>query len=224
MKILAFDTSTKFLTIACLEDKAVKSSFHKDVGIEHSELLVSTIEKCLKKMQWKISDIELVCVGLGPGSFTGLRIALAAVKGFAAVLPMKVLGVPTMDAIIKNIPLERCKFAAPLLDARKGKVYTCIYDVSKTYERTTDYILTDIASLSDGLDKKVLFFGDAVGKYKKELESSAFAEYDEDIDWFPRADEIGRIGFERSLKGTDDPEKLEPLYLHPKECSIKQLP
>ena len=82
MKILSFDTSTKFLTIALLEDEAVKAEFHEDVGIRHSEILVSTIKDMLGKLEWKMEDIELMCVGLGPGSFTGIRIAVATVKGY----------------------------------------------------------------------------------------------------------------------------------------------
>ncbi|MGB3111451.1 MAG: tRNA (adenosine(37)-N6)-threonylcarbamoyltransferase complex dimerization subunit type 1 TsaB, partial [Candidatus Omnitrophota bacterium] len=96
MKTLAFDTSTKYLTIACLEGEEVKAEFHKDVGIGHSEILVPTFKGLLEKLDWKITGIDLVCVGIGPGSFTGLRIAVATVKGLAAVIKNKLVGVPSM--------------------------------------------------------------------------------------------------------------------------------
>lgn len=220
MKILAFDTSTKFLSIACLEDAEVKTSFHEDAGIRHSELLVPTIKEILEKQGWKLTDIDLVCVGLGPGSFTGLRIAIATVKGLAAVLGNKVVGVPTMDAIAANIPSEK-KRVAPFLDARKEKVYTCIYDNSGAeLQRLSEYLLTTVDDLLAGLKEEVLFVGDAVEKYKEKLDGCSNAKYALDVDWYPRATEIGRLGYVKSLTGTDDPDAIDPLYLHAKECNI----
>jgi len=220
MKTLAFDTSTKFLSIACLEDDDVKSEFHKDVGIRHSEILIPTIKQMIENIGWPLNEIELVCVGLGPGSFTGLRIAIATVKGLAAVLCNKVVGVPTMDAIVMNAPPDK-KIAAPLLDARKEKVYTCIYDLSgKEPVNTTDYLLVTIDELLSGLKEEVFFFGDAVPKYKEKLDNCAKARYAENIDWYPRGSQIGRLGFKKSLTRTDDPAVIDPLYLHSKECQI----
>ena len=111
MKVLAFDTSTKYLSVACLEDEEVKSSYHEDAGIRHSEILTSTIKDMLDEANWKASDIELVCVGLGPGSFTGLRIGIATVKGLSAVLGNKVIGVPTMDDW--KVTKDRATLVAP---------------------------------------------------------------------------------------------------------------
>ncbi|RKY42193.1 MAG: tRNA (adenosine(37)-N6)-threonylcarbamoyltransferase complex dimerization subunit type 1 TsaB [Candidatus Makaraimicrobium thalassicum] len=231
MKILAFDTSTKFLSIACLEDDSVKAAFHEDVGIRHSEILIPTIKETVERLNWPLAEVELLCVGLGPGSFTGLRIAIATVKGLAAVLHNKVAGVPTMDAIVAGLPsaiAEGCpgkranlRRLAPFLDARKGKIYTCIYDRSGGEpQRITDYLLVTVDELLDNLKEEVFFFGDAVAKYKKKLDFCPLALYAEDIDWYPRAVEIGRIGFRRSLRTADDPETIDPLYLHAKECNI----
>lgn len=220
MKILSFDTSTKFLTIALLEDEAVKAEFHEDVGIRHSEILVSTIKDMLGKLEWKMEDIELMCVGLGPGSFTGIRIAVATVKGFAAVLNNKIIGVPSMDAMIMNFPSGK-SFAAPLLDARKEKVYTCIYDCRQDQPiRTTDYSLTTIDDLLGSLKEEVVFFGDGTEKYEEKLKEYSLAGYDKDVDWYPKASRIGQIGFKRSKHVTDNPETIEPMYLHAKECNI----
>ncbi|MGB2661088.1 MAG: tRNA (adenosine(37)-N6)-threonylcarbamoyltransferase complex dimerization subunit type 1 TsaB [Candidatus Omnitrophota bacterium] len=220
MKILAFDTSTKFLTIAFLEDEAVKAEFHEPAGIRHSEILMPTIRDMLKGLGWKIGDIELVCVGLGPGSFTGIRIAVATVKGLAAVLQNKVIGVPSMDAIVMNFP-PGGRLVAPFLDARKEKVYTCIYDRGGgKLERTTDYLLTTVDGLLGGLEEEVFFYGDGTEKYEEKLKEHPLARYDKGVDWYPRAADIGRIGFKRSFHATDDPETLEPLYLHAKECNV----
>ncbi len=224
MKILAFDTSTKFLSIACLDDKEVKSTFHQDVGIKHSEILIPTISDTLDALGWSIREVELVCVGIGPGSFTGLRIAVATVKGFAAVLGNNIAGVPTMDAIAVNYGGES-KLAAPLLDARKGKVYSCVYDFSKPApERVTDYLLVTIDELLDSLTEETVFFGDAVNAYKEKIKGHPLAKCGENIDWFPKAPDIGRLGFERfSLGEKDAAETINPMYLHAQECNITRV-
>lgn len=222
MKILAFDTSTKFLTIAFCENQAVKAEFHKDVGIQHSELLIPTIEKMMKKIKWNVKEIELICVGLGPGSFTGLRIAVAAVKAMALALGCKIAGVATMDAIIKNFPKTK-GYIAPFLDARKQKIYTAIYDCSqKEPKRLTDYLLADAEDFLKKIDKEIFFIGDAIIPYKEVLDRCVLAKYKKNANWYPRAVEIERIGYEKALRGQiDAPETLEPLYLHAKECNIQ---
>ncbi|MFH1847135.1 MAG: tRNA (adenosine(37)-N6)-threonylcarbamoyltransferase complex dimerization subunit type 1 TsaB [Candidatus Omnitrophota bacterium] len=221
MKILAFDTSTRFLSIALLDDDVVISEFHKDVGIQHNKMLIPTMKNMLDDTGWHIPDIDLICVGTGPGSFTGLRIAIAAAKGMGIVLNNKIKGVPTMDAMVRNVD-EKVEYAAPLLDARKGKIYTCIYKNSQQgFVKQTGYLLLAIDELMSELKNKVLFFGDAVSVYKDKLDASSFSEYNENIDWYPRAVEIGRIGLKRSLvSGGDDIRDLTPLYLHAKECNV----
>ena len=161
-----------------------------------------------------------MCVGLGPGSFTGIRIAAATVKGFAASLNNKVAGVPTMDAIVRNFPPEE-KRVAPLLDARKNKVYSCIYERKEgEIKRLTDYLLTTMDELLESLEEEVFFCGDAVAKYEEKLKKHPRVQYDKDADWYPRAREIGKIGLKNPEYIIDDPGAIEPLYLHAKECNI----
>ncbi|MDD5634148.1 MAG: tRNA (adenosine(37)-N6)-threonylcarbamoyltransferase complex dimerization subunit type 1 TsaB [Candidatus Omnitrophica bacterium] len=220
MRTLAFDTSTEFLSVALLDNDKVKAAFHENVGIKHSEVLIPTISALLKKAKWSLSDVELICVGLGPGSFTGLRIAVTMVKGLSLSLKVKVVGVPTMDAIVENAPKNK-KIVAPFLDAHKEKIYTCIYRRTESdFKKETDYLLLTVEELVSNLKEKVFFFGSGIKKYKDKLETCPLAEYSDKIDWYPRADVLGRLGQKKAQTKTDDPETLEPLYLHPKECNI----
>jgi tRNA threonylcarbamoyladenosine biosynthesis protein TsaB len=222
MKVLAFDTSTKYLSVACLEDEEVKSLYHEDVGIRHSEILTSTIKGMLEEAGWKARDIDLVCTGLGPGSFTGLRIGVATVKGLSAVLGNKVIGVPTMDAMVMNVS-PRDKKIAPFLDAHKGKVYTCIYEFSGSgFRRETGYLLTKADDFLKGLEGEIFVFGNGITKYKEELDSSPLVEYSLDIDWYPKAVDIGRLGIERACSGFDSADTIDPMYMHSKYCSVTE--
>ena len=223
MKTLAFDTSTKILTIALSDDDNIVASFHEDVGIRHSEILAPTIKDLLDSAGWKMKDIRLVSVGMGPGSFTGLRIAAATVKGIASGMPIKISAVPTMDAIAEGVAqsFDVGASVSPLLDARKGKVYACVYDVNGgKVNRKTDELLVTIDDLMDSLKEETVFFGDAIEKYKEVLDSCKFAKYDENVDWYPNASIVARIGVERQEELAVTAEDLEPLYLHSKECNI----
>lgn len=220
MKTLAFDTSTNILTIAVFDKDAVLASYHNDVGIQHSKVLVSTIDEVLTSAGVKLSEIDLICAGMGPGSFTGLRIASATVKGFASAINAKVIGVPTMDAIVMNA-LGRSGRVAPLMDARKSKVYTCIYDLTgSSFTAATEHMLLTADEVLAALKERTVFFGDGVDKYKEKLDGCEFAEAADDIDWFPKAENIGKIAIERFSGRGDDPAYLEPMYLHEKECNI----
>jgi len=220
MKILAFDTSTKFLSIALLNDEKVVSEYHKEEGIRHSEVLIPQAKEMLAKAGWKVSDIGLIAVGIGPGSFTGLRIAVSTAKGIAASLGTKVVGVPSMDAMVMNF--SKKARVMPLLDAHKGKVYACLYEAGRVgHEKRTEYLLMPVQELLDLVKEEVLIFGSAVVKYKDILDKHPFVRYISDADWYPRAVSIGRLGLARYLlRGDDDPETLDPLYLHPKECNV----
>lgn len=220
MNILAFDTSTNFLSVACLRDEDVLAAFHENVGIRHSEILVSTIQDVLAVPGMDIRDVDLICVGLGPGSFTGLRIGVATVKGFAAVLGTKVVGVPTMDVMAERFT-EMEGRVAPFLDARKGKVYSRVYEkIGGARTGVTEHLLVTAEELLDGLEQPVLFFGDAVEKYKDELDAHTMASYDADAEWYPRAEDVGRLGLRKARVAADDPDTLDPLYLHAKECNV----
>lgn len=222
MKVLAFDTSTKYLSVACLEGEEVRSAYHEDAGIRHSEILVPTIKEMLDEAGWGTRDIELVCTGLGPGSFTGLRIGVATVKGLSAVLHSKVIGVPTMDAMVMNAGSGH-KRVAPFLDAHKGKVYTCIYELSNgSLERKTDYLLTRAGDFLGALEEKIFVFGSGVDRYKEELDAAPLVEYAVDMDWYPKAVDIGRLGIERSRSGYDEADTIEPMYMHSKYCNVTE--
>lgn len=222
MNTLALDTSTNFLSVACMKEGRVLSSFHRDAGIKHSDILMSVIDETTREAGWKAKDIELVCIGLGPGSFTGLRIGVATVKGLALSLPIKVKGVPGMDAVIRRVRGRRGLFA-PFMDAHKGKVYTCVYAVDGigNITRNTEYMLIRVEDMLSRIKDKVFFFGSGIEKYGDKLKEHPAAGIIDDIDWYPRAEDIALLGAQLiKTSGEDDPETIDPMYLYPKECNI----
>ncbi len=218
MRILAIDTSTDFLSLAILKNEKILARFHKKAEMRHSVLLVPMIDKLLKKAKIGLKNIDCFAISIGPGSFTGLRIGVTVVKGLAYALKKPIVAVPTLDVIAWNA-VKFKGIICPVLDARKNKVYACIYKSDgKSMKRITNYLLL---SVSDLLKKirlmryNVLFLGDAVEQIFAGPAKIKVA------DWRPKAEVVARLGLEyfkkeRFVKA----QALEPMYLYSRECDI----
>lgn len=216
MKQLAIDSSTEYLSLAVLDGDEVIGRFHRKIGRNHSSLLIPYIDKLLKRPRLKLKDIDCFSIGIGPGSFTGLRIGVTTVKGLAYCLKKPIVAIPTLDAIAGNVKKYRGTIC-PVIDARKNKFYACLYDSGDDgIRKISGYLLLPLNDLIKLVDRygRIFFLGDAahlMGKSSGKM-----------INWQPKAEVIGRIalGYIKRKEYTG-PEELEPLYLYSKECDIK---
>ncbi len=139
--MLAIDTSTDYLSLALMRDGKVIARFHRRSHMRHSTLLVPMIVKLLKNARTNLKNINCFCISVGPGSFTGLRIGVATVKGLAYALKKPVVTVPTLDAIAYNVKNFK-GIVCPVLDARKNKIYACLYrSDGKNMKKISKYFL-----------------------------------------------------------------------------------
>jgi tRNA A37 threonylcarbamoyladenosine modification protein TsaB len=114
--------------------------------------------------------------------------------------------------------------AAVTIDARKGKIYSRIYEIDDNGPRpVSGHLLLSVNEISREMGEDTLFIGDAVNACRETLMRVSAVPWDTYEDWFPRASNLGKIGIRMALGGTDDPLALEPLYLHAKECNINQV-
>jgi len=223
MKILAFDTTTKYLTVAVKDGEKILSHIHKDMGMNHSALLVSTIDSMLKEAQLELKDLDAIALSIGPGSFTGLRIGVSTAKALSLAAEIKVVSVPTLDVIAYNY-IGKSEYIAPILDAKKKRVYSAFYrSLEGSIKKISDYLLTDIDSLLSSLHQPTLFFGDGLSIYKDYMKSkSKFVKISSEADWYPRGEIVAKLGMEKLEKGTkENIDSLAPMYLHPKECNVR---
>ena len=157
MNILAVDTAGKTAGVALLQDDRLLYEVYLDAGMTHSETLMPMIDTCLKMCGMTCADIDLYGVNAGPGSFTGLRIGLAAVKGLA--FPRETLCAPvsTLEALAAAHTGEGTVLCA--LDARRAQVYSAAFDL-ETHERLMDDDARAVADLVEFVEncKKPLFF------------------------------------------------------------------
>src|SRR3989338_5101174 len=126
MRVLAVETSTLAGGVALLDDERVVGQYLLDVRVTHSERLMVAVDRLLADAAWAAEDLQGLAVGVGPGSFTGLRLGLSTVKGLALALAVPVAAVPTLDAMAAALPWASLP-VCPVLDARKGEVYAALY-------------------------------------------------------------------------------------------------
>jgi len=220
MKILAIDTSTKYLSVALADNERILASFRDEGRLEHSSLLIPSIDRVLEKAGLRLKDVNAIAVSIGPGSFTGLRIGVAACKGMNLAMGIPIAAVPTLDVIAYNFAGKKNSILAPLLDAKKSKVYTAFYGPGM--KRLSGYTLTDIGNFLKSVRKRTLVFGDALELYKGRLGENANIEISYG-DWFPRAEVVAKIGFGMARKRKfTNPDRLVPMYLHSKYCQVNK--
>lgn len=123
MKILAVETSGKTFSVALLEDTFVKAASYYNCGHIHSEMLIPAIEKILIDTKTTYKDIDKFAVSTGPGSFTGIRVGMTAVKTLAQILNKPVVAIDTLTILEKSITAAGNIIAVPVIDALRNEVY-----------------------------------------------------------------------------------------------------
>ena len=137
MRILGLDTATAISSVALLEDGKVSAEAvfpprspnggTVSATSNHSETVLPLIQSVLESTHRRLSDIDAIAVSIGPGSFTGLRIGLALVKGIAYECNLPVVGVSSLEAQAARV-VDLAGVICPLLDARKQEVYAALFD------------------------------------------------------------------------------------------------
>lgn len=127
MKILALETSAKSVSCAVVEDGAPLASAYQCTGLTHSRTLLPMVDAMLKNADLTIETIDAIAIAAGPGSFTGLRIGIAAVKGLAWAADKPCLGISTLEAMVENIA-HLNGLVVGAMDARRAQVYNAVFE------------------------------------------------------------------------------------------------
>ena len=130
MLILAFETTAKAGSVALLDDKKLLGESYQNTGLTHSQTLMVMAEDLLKSCGKTVSDITHLAVAEGPGSFTGVRIGVAAAKGFAWGGELPCYGVSTLEAMAETLGAWQ-GYVCPCMDARRNQVYNSLFYVNR---------------------------------------------------------------------------------------------
>ena len=163
MLILAFETSAKAASAALLEDGRLLGESYQNTGLTHSQTLLVMAEHLLAQCGKTVAEVTAVAVAAGPGSFTGVRIGVAAAKGFAWGRELPCYGVSTLEAMALSLGAWQ-GYVCPCMDARRSQVYNALFSVSQgTLERLREdraIALTELAEELKALDGPIFLVGD----------------------------------------------------------------
>lgn len=161
MQILAFDTATKRLTAALVENGDILARFDETIGRGHAENLLPVISGLLRQEKMSVDDLDLVAVSVGPGSYTGIRIAIATAKGLVFGRNLPVVGVSTLEALAFPLIKDKAQeeVIVPALDARGGRIFTAAFDRSG---RLNDDVQVEAKTFAGTLspERKTILLGD----------------------------------------------------------------
>jgi tRNA threonylcarbamoyladenosine biosynthesis protein TsaB len=224
LKILGIDTSSKFLSIALAEDSDIIKEESFLLDRTHSSELVPKIKELLKKSRVAIKKIDGFVIGLGPGSFTGLRIGVSAVKGFGIASGKPCVGIASIDAIACNA-MDEDAIIVPVIDAKRNQVYSAIYRKEGSLViKESEYLLLPIEKLMKNIKGEAVFLGDGLSLYRDKIKSlNREAIFLEEKCWYPAAGNLIKLGLSKIGKAKKpNLAKLVPLYLYPEDCQVKK--
>ena len=167
--ILAVETSSKVLSVALRNKNGKIFEANREGAPKHSEQLFGLIEAGLKRLKLKKSELDCFVWGLGPGSFTGLRIGLSVLKGLYLGLGKRAFGASSLDLIALGTEMKEGRLAV-CIDARRERIYTAIYKFRNgTISKTLKDSALSFETLVSKVDSKTVFTGDALVTYGERL-------------------------------------------------------
>lgn len=174
-RIILIETSTALCSAALAEDGRIISYKESREPKAHASLTAVFVKELLDGNGLGIADCDAVCVSMGPGSYTGLRVGVSTAKGLCFGSGKPLLAVGTLDtlvwqAISEGLLPEGCKHIIPMVDARRMEVYTAVFSTEgKQLTETEPHIVTEESFASELAEGPVLFIGDGAEKCKAVL-------------------------------------------------------
>lgn len=174
LKILGIDTSGKIASVAVMEDENLLGELTYQTKLTHSQIILPLVKDLLSKLEITLDDIDCIAVSEGPGSYTGLRIGISAVKGICFGQQKKCIGISTLEALASNVRISNATIF-PVMKARPGIAYFGVYksengQIVQIYEdKVCGY--SDIVEYVNGVEAGIL-----VGDGADEIKSQLFAD------------------------------------------------
>ncbi len=163
MKILAIDSSGLVATVAVAEDNNLLGEYTINFKKTHSQTLLPMLDEVKRTIELDLNTIDAIAISGGPGSFTGLRIGSATAKGLGLALDKPLVHVPTLDALAYNL-WGSSDLICPLMDARRGQVYTGIYafegEELKAIKEPCAISIEELIEAVNEQNRAVIFLGD----------------------------------------------------------------
>ena len=180
MKILSIDTSSKICSVSVLENEDVIIEKHILDEKTHSQNLMPLIDEIMKELKLSVWDFDLYACGIGPGSFTGVRIGVSTIKAFADVTSVPIIGINSLESLAYNALNTNYKknsnLICSIIDAKNDNVYFALYKITNNeIVELIEPSFNEVENLIDTLKKykssQILFIGDGSEKHQYLLSS-----------------------------------------------------
>ena len=223
MKILGIDTSGYANAVGVISDRQVLADFVFEARNDSLEKIVTNVDFALKEAGLTLDDIDGFGVGLGPGSWTGIKVGVTVGKILAFSTDKPVAGVPTLEALAYNVG-DISATVCPVIDAgTKNTIYAALYRVKDgTARRVSEYYIGDVPGLAEMVKAPVVFVGSGANSHRQLIGQlfDASSSNVRIIEGAPRGAVVARLAAIRLERGeSNDTLSLEPLYL--KESTAK---
>jgi tRNA threonylcarbamoyladenosine biosynthesis protein TsaB len=244
--ILAIETSSRMGSVAIGDRNGLMAESMFSGAMRHSAEIIPTLQRLLEQAQAGPEDLRQVCLSIGPGSFTGLRIAVTMAKALHLANQVRIVSVDTLDVIASNVPLtcDAAQVVAPILDAKRDQFFVAVYErqgrsqaglpVQGRPDQVTtpggwvkvqaDSILTSAQFVERFADpnRPVAVLGDGLVYHRERFQVPGVRVLDEAW-WSPTAAAVYHLGLRKVLAGQfEDPLRLVPTYLLPPEVTLRQ--
>ncbi|MGD8394821.1 MAG: tRNA (adenosine(37)-N6)-threonylcarbamoyltransferase complex dimerization subunit type 1 TsaB [Candidatus Eiseniibacteriota bacterium] len=226
MLILGIDTATRQLGLALHRDTGLVAELLIAEGLRHCERLLGGLDRLLADLELEATAIEGIAVSAGPGSFTGIRIGIAAAQGLAVALDRPLVGVPTLEALAAGSGAWRGPVVA-CLDARRGEVYFCAsLSTDDGIRRCGNDLVAPPDRVAEALPwspgTRLCVVGDAGPRVATALEATGFPVVLAAADArFPRPAHVAALGARQlDAGGGTAPHAVEPIYLRRSDAEL----
>ena len=229
MKLLVLDSSGLVASVALIEDDRLIAEYTTGNKLTHSQTLLPMLDEVIKRTSFEMEDIDAIAVAKGPGSFTGLRIGSATVKGLGLALDKPLIEIPTVDALAYN--LVGCRdLVCPLMDARRNQTYTGLYAFEGEHMQVQkEQCAVDIGTIVAEINhtgRSVVFLGDGVPVFREYIREHVQVPF-----WFApphlnkqRAGAVGALAVQYYKEGhTVTAEEHRPEYLRMSQAERERM-
>lgn len=212
LRILGIETATRAASVAVIFNGKILAESLRESPQSFSETLMPQVEEVIK-LSGAFENLDAVAVSIGPGSFTGLRIGLATAKALAYAWGIKIIGVPTLQALAYNFPSAK---VLPMIDAQKNRAYCQLFEKNSPLSKLEVRPVDEVISEAGKLNGEIFLCGDVLHKIKIPLPPNV--KLAPPHLKMPRASSIAICA--ENLGKVDNVMNLEPLYIRRAEAEV----
>jgi tRNA threonylcarbamoyladenosine biosynthesis protein TsaB len=223
--LLGIETSHDLGGVALVRGRECLVETSSTGKLKHSEELLILINTALGSSHLALEDVDGIAVSIGPGSFTGLRVGLAAAKGLCLSRAKPLIGVPTLDALASMVRDEEVPVHT-IIDAKRGEVYWASYELRDGVQRRIGgYEALSPQGFAERLTSEALVVGSGIERYRDTILQSARVpvRLKDPNPQFPSPTAVAILGLERlESDNVDDVSIIEPIYIRPSDAEAKR--